>query len=141
MIVISLKSNDPSTPRQWAHTSDAFGEARSGFWRINVHSPWRPPTDVFETEDVLIVRMEIAGMRESDFAIELNGRLLSIRGVRPDANERRSYYQMEIRFGEFSIEIELPFPIYADRVEASYRDGFLRLVLPKANPRQIHIED
>ena len=41
---------------------------------------WRPPTDVYELEETLVVRVEIAGMREEDFIIQLNGRILSIRG-------------------------------------------------------------
>lgn len=141
MIVIAMKSDDPANPRPWMHEPYAYGELGSGFWRLNMRTSWRPPTDVYETDDVITVRMEIAGMKESDFVIELNERFLSIRGVRPDANERRSYHQMEIRFGEFSVEIELPSPIHVDLVEATYQDGFLRLILPKALPRQIHIEE
>ena len=80
-------------------------------------------------------------MRESDFVIELDGRFLYIRGTRLDANERRAFHQMEIRFGEFGVEIELPLPVQSELVEATYRDGFLRLVLPKAFPKQIHIEE
>jgi HSP20 family protein len=141
MIVIACKSEDSSSSHQWAHEPYAFGEVGSGFWRLNVRTSWRPPTDVFETEDVIIVRMEIAGMKESDFVIELNERFLTIRGVRPDTNERRSYYQMEIRFGEFAVEMELPFLVQTELVEATYQDGFLRLSLPKAYSKQIHIEE
>ena len=141
MIVITSKSDEPLNPHQWAHDPFAFGEIGSGFWRLNMRASWRPPTDVYETEDAIMVRMEIAGMKESDFGIELNGQHLSIRGVRPDANERRSYHQMEIRFGEFYVEFNLPFPVHNDLVEATYQDGFLRLTLPKAFPRQIHIEE
>lgn len=101
--------------------------------------PWRPPTDVFETEQAIIVRVEVGGMRESDFTISLVDRSLLIKGVRQDINERRAYYQMEIPFGEFSSEIELPYPIIAEQAEAVYRDGFLRIVLPKAHPQQIKI--
>jgi HSP20 family protein len=110
--------------------------------RLTIRSPlWRPPTDVFETEDKIVVRVEIAGMREQDFTLELDGRLLSIRGVRPDLSARRAYHQMEIRFGEFSIEIELPAPVLAQQVEAVYDNGFLLVKLPKARPLQIRIED
>jgi HSP20 family protein len=100
---------------------------------------WRPPTDVYESEDVLVVRVEIAGMREEDFVIQLNGRILTIRGVRQDLPERRAYHQMEIRFGEFSIDLELPFHIDPEQVQATYSNGFLRVQLPKARPRQIPI--
>ncbi len=111
-------------------------------WRINLRGPaWRPPTDVFETEQAVVVRVEIAGMREGDFTIELNGRILSIRGVRPDLTERRAFHQMEIRFGEFNLDLELPAYIEPDRVQAVYSDGFLRVSLPKARPRQIPITD
>lgn len=101
--------------------------------------PWRPPTDVYEVENAIIVRVEIAGMRESDFALSLVERTLYIRGIRQDVNERRAYYQMEIPYGEFSTEIELPYPIIVEEIEAIYRDGFLRIVLPKARPHQIKI--
>ena len=109
-------------------------------WRLTMRPPtWRPPTDVYEMDNNLVVRVEIAGMREGDFAIELNGRFLIVRGVRQDIAERRAYHQMEIRFGEFSIEIELPSHIEADQVQAIYHNGFLRIMLPKSRPRQIPI--
>jgi HSP20 family protein len=102
---------------------------------------WRPPTDVFETEEAVIVRVEIAGMKESDFQIVLDGRLLSIRGVRSDTPERRAYYQMEIRFGEFSTEVELPCEVQPQGAEATYNNGFLRVLLPKVRPKKIHVEE
>jgi len=109
-------------------------------WRITMRSPaWRPPTDVFETESLIVVRVEIAGMREEDFVIELNGRNLTVRGSRQDVPERRAFHQMEIHFGEFAIELELPNYIEADQVQAAYGDGFLRIHLPKARPRQIPV--
>ena len=109
-------------------------------YRVNMHTPaWNPPTDVFETEENLIVRVEIAGMKDDDFSIELNGRFLTIRGMRQDLPERRAFHQMEIPFGEFVIKLALPHPIEPGQVEAIYNNGFLRVILPKARPRQIPI--
>ena len=109
-------------------------------WRIATRPHvWRPPTDVYETEDAIIVRVEIAGMREGDFSVNLVDRSLFISGNRQDVQERRSYHQMEIPFGEFSTEIDLLVPIVSDQIEAVYRDGFLRVILPKARPHQIKI--
>jgi HSP20 family protein len=102
---------------------------------------WRPPTDVYETDDLLVVRVEIAGMREEDFIISLTDRLLSIRGMRQEAPERRAYYQMEIYFGEFHSEVELPCAVVPEKVKAEYEDGFLRLELPKELPLRIRISD
>ena len=100
---------------------------------------WRPPTDVFETEEAVIVRVEIAGMREDDFSISLSGDQLTVRGNRPDVHERRAYHQMEIFFGEFNTEVNLPAPILADQVVAEYQAGFLRLMFPKDKPKKIKV--
>ncbi|HEX7975707.1 MAG TPA: Hsp20/alpha crystallin family protein [Anaerolineales bacterium] len=117
-------------------------ESGSPRWRVTVRTPvWRPPTDVYETDDRIVVRVEIAGMREADFSIELDDRFLLIRGVRPDIAERRAYHQMEIRFGEFSIEVELPAPVISGEVKASYENGFLHVTLPKARSQQVHVDD
>jgi HSP20 family molecular chaperone IbpA len=101
---------------------------------------WRPPTDVYETEASLFVRVEIAGMREEDFTIQLDGRALSIRGARQDITERRAFYQMEIQYGEFSVEIELPVAVVPEKVEAVYANGILKIVLPKARSHHIRVE-
>ena len=99
---ISVSSD--SMRRIW-HISDDYQNtlAETSRWRI-ISRPhaWRPPTDVYETEDAITIRIEVAGMRESDFTIALVERTLTIRGIRQDTPERRAYHQMEIPFGEFS---------------------------------------
>ena len=131
-----------SMRRVW-HITEDFQNSITGTsqWRI-ISRPhaWRPPTDVYETEDAIIVRVEVAGMRDADFTISLVERSLTIRGVRQDTSERRAYHQMEIAFGEFYSELELPYLIIPDKVEATYRDGFLRVVLPIAQPKHIKVE-
>jgi len=103
---------------------------------LSMRSPaWRPPTDVYEIEDAVIVRVEIAGMHETDFSIVLDGRYLSIRGIRQDIPERRAYHQMEILFGEFSVDVEMPVAVDAENVQAIYQNGFLKIMLPKMQLR------
>jgi len=119
-----------------------FMDSGLSHWRLTIRSPlWRPPTDVYETDDAVVVRVEIAGMREEDITIELVGRSLSIHGVRPDISTRRAYHQMEIRFGEFSLEMELPVPVATQQVAAAYENGFLIVTLPKSRPLHIPVED
>ncbi len=101
---------------------------------------WRPPTDVFETENGLIIRIEIAGMQEDDFTILLDGQKLSVRGMRYDFPERRAYHQMEIPFGEFASEVDLPFNIDSEHIEAVYQAGFLRITLPRREPQHVSIQ-
>ncbi len=111
-------------------------------WRVTSHPrSWRPPTDVYEHEDKIVVRVEIAGMNESDFTISLDQNILTVRGVRADVSERRAYHQMEINFGEFATSVELSTPIDVDHVRAEYQNGFLWVFLPKAQPKFIKINE
>ena len=99
-------------------------------WQVR-SNVWSPPTDVYETEERVIVKMEVAGIREEDFEVAVENNILIISGFRPDLNERRAYHQMEIRFGRFEIAIELPVPVEVEKAAAEYKDGFLTINLPK----------
>jgi HSP20 family protein len=110
-------------------------------WQVGIRSyAWSPPTDVYDTEASYVVRVEVAGMRESDFTIEVDGRMLAVSGVRVDSQERRAYHQMEIRFGEFSTSVELPPGVDTQHAEADYEDGFLTIIFPKIKPTGIQIQ-
>ena len=108
-------------------------------WQVR-SSVWSPPTDVYETEDGFVVRVEIAGMKDDDFEVAVENHVLIISGKRSDLNERRAYHQMEIRFGKFEIAMEIPVPVEIEKSVAEYKDGFLVVHLPKANPKQIEVE-
>lgn len=93
---------------------------------------WHPPTDLYETDDRVIVMVEVPGVDPDRFVISLLERRLVITGTRYDPNVvRRAYHQMEIHFGEFRTEVELPCVVDEDRVDAEYREGLLRVTLPK----------
>ena len=92
---------------------------------------WRPPTDVYETEERLVVIVEIAGMRDEDLEVAVQDNLLLISGSRSDSVERKAYHQMEIPFGKFSVGIELPSQVDTENAIAEYKDGFLTIQLPK----------
>ena len=103
---------------------------------------WVPPTDFVETEDQLIVQVEIAGVKLSDLVVSLQDRRLIISGTRSDRGPaQRAYHQMQVRFGDFATEVELPAPVDEGAIEASYIDGFLRIVLLKQKPRQIDVQE
>ena len=103
---------------------------------------WVPPTDVYETEDNLVVQVEIAGVQPADFAVSLHERRLSISGTRGDHGPaRRAYHQLEVHYGEFRTEIDLPVAVEPGQADAHYADGFLRVVLPKLKPRVIDVAE
>lgn len=103
------------------------------------HKTWRPPTDVYETDDCVVVKVEIAGMTEDDFAVSLDGRRLVISGVRRDPADKLGYQQMEILYGHFETDVHLSRAVEEDKIEATYRNGFLGIRLPKAKPRQVPV--
>jgi HSP20 family protein len=119
----------------------SFSGLRAIGWQVSVHSyAWSPPTDVYETEASFIVRVEVAGMRESDFAINAEDNFLVISGLRSETPEWRAYRQMEIRFGEFSTAIELPPGVDVSNADADYKNGFLNVILPKLKPTNVTIK-
>jgi HSP20 family protein len=124
-----------------SRTESSFSGTRAIGWQVSLHSyAWSPPTDVYETENNFVVRVEAAGMRESDFTINAEDNFLVISGVRSESPEWRAYRQMEIRFGEFSTSIELPLGVDVSKADADYKDGFLNVILPKLKPTNIIIK-
>lgn len=101
-------------------------------WQRQLRSNvWSPPTDMYETDESYIVRLEIAGMHEADFTVSVEGSFLVISGSRPDVTERRAYHQMEIRCGRFTSAIALPSSVNLEETSAKYEDGFFVAILPK----------
>jgi HSP20 family protein len=100
---------------------------------------WRPPVEVFEQEDHLMVTVEVAGVREEDIGVVIDDSILRISGTRPfpDGSRRRVYHQTGIPYGDFEAEVFLPFAIALDDVEAAYSNGMLQVTLPRALPTRI----
>lgn len=96
------------------------------------HCLWCPPTDVYETADAAVVRVEIAGVQKDAFEISFVDNVLTITGVRRDREtEQRAYQQMEIWSGPFRTQAHIPWRVDVEAVEAHYADGFLVVRLPK----------
>jgi HSP20 family protein len=101
---------------------------------LGSHSTWSPNTDVYETPDALVVKLELAGIEKDDLEITLNDRLLLVRGHRKDPcrQHRCSFRQMEIDYGYFERRIVIPRSVDGGRVRAQFHNGFLHIELPKA---------
>ena len=110
-------------------------EIRAMGWNVRA-TTWSPPTDLYETEENCVIKVEVAGMRDEDFEVAFEENILMIRGHRPDRNEKRAYYQMEIRFGQFEIAVEIPALVDIEKAIAEYKDGFLVIMLPKVHAKQ-----
>lgn len=105
---------------------------------------WRPDVDVFETEQGVVVRVEIAGVRREDLHVGVDGQVLRISGVRrpPQGPNAVRLHQMEIATGPFERRVQIPVAFDRDRVSAHLSDGFLTVTLPRRTPvrRVVQVE-
>jgi len=110
-------------------------------WKVSNRAySWSPPTDIYETQGMLVIKIEIAGMRQSDILINIEKNILSISGTRKEIVEPRSYHQIEVRFGDFKSVIELPDGLDLENTKADYEDGFLSIFIQFTKPKKIKIQ-
>jgi HSP20 family protein len=94
---------------------------------------WEPAIDIYETDEAIVVMIELAGVKEEDIEIMVDRSTFVIRGERKIAASSRgcTYYQMEIASGPFERGISLPAAIDPEQTKASYQNGIVEVVLPK----------
>lgn len=106
---------------------------------VRSQGAWRPPLEVYETEQSLVILAELAGIDEDDLNIVADSGMVSIRGQRRDRRqaEQRRYREIGIAYGEFVADVFLPFPVNIDRADAEYDKGLLRIELPRVAAKNI----
>jgi HSP20 family protein len=107
----------------------------------NSQEPWRPPIEVYELVDELVVRMEIAGLSDRGLDVTSDRGELTIRGERLPAPcaDRRRFHESRIRYGPFLAAVHLPFPVDERAATADYQDGLLTVRLPRLAASRIAI--
>jgi HSP20 family protein len=95
---------------------------------------WVPNTDVYSSESGLVVKVELAGMRNEHLEITVEGNRLRISGTRSDGSRaaKCSFLVMEINYGAFESVLELPLGYNLSEAKAVYLNGFLRIDVPLA---------
>lgn len=106
---------------------------------------WSPTVDVKETPKELIFIAELPGLVQKDIDVEMNGDILTIRGVREALNEteKENYVRIERSFGTFQRSFTLDVPVKPDKIDAVYKDGILTVTVPKSEsalPRKVSIK-
>lgn len=89
-----------------------------------------PAAELTETENALILKLELPGIKPADVNIEATVKSVSISGERKAENPEKT--RSEFRYGSFQRVITLPVKIQNTEVKAQYKDGILHLTLPKA---------
>ena len=111
-----------------------FGDIwQSDRLRLLVQPRWRPDADVYQTADTVEIVVDLAGVEEDDFEVQLFEDVLVVAGSRrlPACDPGAVYQAAGIRQGPFQVEVPLPAPVDSERVEAHYERGLLRITLPK----------
>lgn len=107
---------------------------------------WLPALDVWESEDELVLALDLPGISEEDVSVEVDEGVLTISGERSRTSEETNdrYYRFERRFGQFSRSVTLPQGIDASGIKAEFTSGVLEVHVPKPaerKPTRIQIGD
>lgn len=110
-----------------------------------VTSQWFPPCDVVEDKDGIKIVTELPGVQRDDVKLSLENNLLTIRGEKKQVVEQQAdkVHRYERTYGTFERMFSLPSTVDADRVQATFENGVLTVILPKverARPREIPVK-
>ena len=105
---------------------------------------WMPPADIHETDDELVVTADLPGVDVKSVDVRVENNVLSIAGERKpqDTPKNGNVHRVERMYGAFARSFTLSTPVDSERIKANYKDGVLRITLPKAEqakPKRIAI--
>jgi HSP20 family protein len=106
---------------------------------------WIPAADIHETKKDVVVTMEMPAVNPKELSISIVEDRLTVKGEKKNEDEVREddYYRCERTYGSFQRTIQLPAEVVGDKAKATYKDGVLKIVVPKserAMPKEIKIE-
>ena len=98
------------------------------------HGSNAPALDMYQTDNDVIVKATLPGMKADDVQINITGEMLSIKGETREKNEtgEKNYHIREQRWGAFERNVMLPTSVVSDKAKAEFEDGILTITLPKA---------
>ncbi|MEA2007031.1 MAG: Hsp20 family protein [Patescibacteria group bacterium] len=101
----------------------------------SIESEGQLTIDVYQTDDDIVIKSTIAGVKPEDLDVNINNDMVTIRGERKQDEDidPENYYYQECYWGPFSRSVILPVEIIADKAEATMKNGILTLRLPKAD--------
>ncbi len=108
-------------------------------------SAWKPLVDIYETDEAIILKAELPGIKKDDVSVEVKDNVLTLKGVRTEEKEikEKNYYRKERAFGTFSRSFNLQHRIQPDKIKARFKDGVLKIEIPKPEeekPKQITVK-
>ena len=118
--------------REMDHLWDYFFEERPV--KREEIGQWLPSLDLSETKDEFVVKAEVPGIDPKNIDISLSEGMLTIKGEKKQEKEEKdeNYHFVERSYGSFIRSVRLPGQVQGDKVKASYKDGVLKVALPKS---------
>jgi HSP20 family protein len=121
-----------------SNLTPSFGEEGIG------RGAWNPNVDIYENKDQIVLEAELPGMNREDFELTVENNVITLRGERrfEKKDDADNYHRVERAYGSFSRSFTLPQVVSGDGATAEYRNGVLRVTLPKreeAKARRIEI--
>jgi HSP20 family protein len=94
---------------------------------------WNPSVDIYENKDQIVLEAELPGMSRDDFELTVENNVITLRGERQfeKKDEGDNYHRVERSYGSFTRSFTLPQTVSAEGANAEYRNGVLRVTLPK----------
>ena len=123
--------------------NDSFGRSRDLDDEVSLYD-WRPPVDIYETDDGIVLKVELPGVNKDDVSVEVKDNVLTLKGERlldPKIKDDH-YYRKERSFGRFNRSFSLQEPIKPDLIKAGFKDGILTVEVPRPEeekPKQITV--
>jgi HSP20 family protein len=108
-------------------------------------SAWTPAVDIYEEPEAIVIEADLPGLTKENVSVTLENSVLTIQGERKSAHEekRDNYHRVERAYGGFARSFTIPSNVSADKIDAEFKDGVLRVTLPKreeAKPKQIQVK-
>ncbi len=96
-------------------------------------SAWRPLTDIYETKDAYVFKVDLPGFKKEDIKVEFTGETLIMRGERKHEEETKNEncHRLERSYGLFERSFTIPKNVDPKKIEAELKDGILLLTIPK----------
>ncbi|MCH7950448.1 MAG: Hsp20/alpha crystallin family protein [Candidatus Dadabacteria bacterium] len=106
---------------------------------------WSPKVDIYETENTYVLNAELPGLKKKEIKIDLNDNTLTLNGEKKfeEKVDKENYVRVERSYGSFTRSFVLSDNVNAENITASYKDGVLKVTLPKkeeAKPKEIKVE-
>jgi len=142
----SPSGNFMSVPKEIQQLFHEALEKDRGQRDIGMTSAWEPPVAIYETDDALVLEVELPGVSTDAISVELHEHTLRLSGerTREPAVTGGHYQRQEGRYGAFQRAFRLPTVVDQTKVKATHKNGVLALRLPKrdaARPQEIPITD